>query len=478
MIRRQIKMKVDHVKIAMITEFNSRLDASYYSGTNLEVLRFIQFWTKDTKKKTAKSLSEITRGQIFMGPRLRRVYVTSREHGLPFLTPSDMVLSDFQRFNYVSRKFTKDLDALRLKKGWLLISRSGSIGNVVLATSDMEDMAGSDDIIRIITEEPTCKPGFLYAFLSSPIGQTLLRLNTYGGVIQHIEPHHLAKIPIPIVEQNLHDEVNSLIDHSSNLRVGAKDKIEIAKKKIENELGEFGFRYDHQHSFAVETAKSAFQYDRLDSFYYVGYCREAQDVVNRYDGEIKTAEQAGYRVWSPNIFKAVFAGTGYPYMSGVDLYQMKPTTSRYLSHKMPDVQQYVLQKGMVVVQTSGQRYGLIGTPLYVTDWLDGVAATSDVIRIEHASAVENGYFCGLLHSELGRRLALRVSYGSSIPHIDVNAFAKIRIPWLPQPIRHEIGKLILEAYEMRAEANRIEDQAQKILMQELGADEKLLDIEK
>jgi type I restriction enzyme S subunit len=233
---------------------------------------------------------------------------------------------------------------------------------------------------------------------------------------------------------------------------------------VEKEVGFLSYFKRHDHAFSVEEAKidlsSPF---RLDSFFYSGYCAEALRTLDKYPGKVVRAKDVGYRIYNPPLFKRQFAESGHPYMSGVDFYNLRPTTDRFLSKNQQDVDLYLVRKGMVLVQSAGQRYGLITTPLMVTRVLDGVAITSDVVRIDHNDPVENGYICGLLGSGFGRRLALRYSYGTSIPRLDVPEFTNIRIPWPEDEVRRNIGQIVVDAYQQFDLANEMEDQAQELL---------------
>jgi len=167
----------------------------------------------------------------------------------------------------------------------------------------------------------------------------------------------------------------------------------------------------------------------------VGYAAEALRALDGYPGEVVRVPSVGYRIWSPPIFKRMFAPSGYPYMSGVEIYTLHPRTDRFLSRLQAGVEQYLVSEGMILVQSAGQRYGLITTPVFVTRILEGVAATSDIVRVMHADRVENGFFCALLLSDFGRRLAVRYSYGTSIPRLNVPEFSKFRIPWPRDDVR-------------------------------------------
>jgi type I restriction enzyme S subunit len=123
---------------------------------------------------------------------------------------------------------------------------------------------------------------------------------------------------------------------------------------------------------------------------------------------------------------------------------------------------------MVLMQSAGQRYGLITTPTLVTKALDGAAVTSDIVRVTHKDIVENGYLCALFSSNFGRRLALRYSYGTSIPRLHVSSFAEVRIPWPKKEVRKKIGQKTVDAYQKRDAANELEDEAQALLLAALG----------
>src|SRR5260370_19831512 len=64
--------------------------------------------------------------------RLRRIYV-QESHGLRFLSSSDIINMRPKPETFVSRKLTKKLDHLLIRKWDVLISRTGTLANVSLA---------------------------------------------------------------------------------------------------------------------------------------------------------------------------------------------------------------------------------------------------------------------------------------------------------------------------------------------------------
>src|SRR5690606_20248897 len=101
-----------------------------------------------------------------------------------------------------------------------------------------EKTLGSDDLIRIVPNEKQVKSGYLYAYLSSKHGFGLLTQSGYGGVIQHIEPHHLVDLPIPILSEEKQVTIHDLITSSSNHRVAANNALAEAVAHFELKFDE------------------------------------------------------------------------------------------------------------------------------------------------------------------------------------------------------------------------------------------------
>ncbi len=359
------------------------------------------------------------------------------------------------------------MDELRLRKRMVLVTCSGTIGNSVYVNANHEGSVGSPDLLRIVADPDRIPAGYLYVCLSGSLGKALIEQTTYGAVVPHIEAHHLLDLPIPRLDPDIELHIHELIERAAALRVEANARLASAQRAIDAVVGldRPGLR---EHSYAVgATAIERVFGQRLDSFCYIGYVAEAVDAMKRASCRTLTAPEAGYTIYNPPLFKRMFATTGFPYMSGVEIYTLHPRTDRHLSVRQPGVEQYVVSEGMVLVQGAGQRYGLITTPVFVTKTLDGVAATSDIVRIVHSDPVENGYMCALLASAVGRRLALRYTYGSSIPRLNVPAFAEVRIPWPEAQFRRRVGRQVVEAYELRESANQLEQEAEHVLLSAL-----------
>jgi len=195
-------MKAVVTSAEQMYERGRRLDASYHASDGVRAWRFIQKWAEQPSRPAAPTVGVLREsaatysarrvdtlaevcvpGGIFIPGRFRRVYVDDPEHGEPWLSPSDMQRADLSGLRLISRKFTPGIETLRAHRGWILLSRSGTVGNLVYVREDMDGLVGSDDIIRIVADLNRISPGYLYTFLSSPLGKALIEQKTYGAVV-------------------------------------------------------------------------------------------------------------------------------------------------------------------------------------------------------------------------------------------------------------------------------------------------------
>ena len=162
----------------------------------------------------------------------KRNYV---KDGLMFLGGKDIFLAVPKSDKFVSKTKTPDIPSLVLKENDILMPRSGTIGDVAIATSQHAQKLASEDVIRISADN-ILRAGYLYAFLSSSIGKALIQRYTFGSVIQHVEPHQLNHIPIPILDDELMNTISSLAI-SNKEKLGKAGELELkAIALVEQEI--------------------------------------------------------------------------------------------------------------------------------------------------------------------------------------------------------------------------------------------------
>jgi type I restriction enzyme M protein len=144
---------------------------------------------------------------IFKGPRLQseRLIVEEPGPGIErYHTPSSILqektesakLLDVARASPAQARI---ISAIRVQRGDILITRSGTVARVVLVAAKHHGAIVSDDMIRIRIADEELR-AYVYAYLQTDFALGQMKRNEYGAVQQHLEPRHIAGIMIPIPE--------------------------------------------------------------------------------------------------------------------------------------------------------------------------------------------------------------------------------------------------------------------------------------
>ncbi len=202
-------LKWTSVVVQEVVEKDYRLEASVYgiegrgARENLEQCKWDVVYLGD----------EFIESAFYLG-RFKRVYVEKKD-GVPFILPSQITEIHPRANKFISSTTDIDVASTRVKKGQVLLTRSGTIGVISYVSKTLENQSISDDVIRIETRPYS---GYVYAYLKSKIGRLLIETNNYGAVVSHIEPEHLNHIPIPYPSLILKQTIHNLIEESFNLR--------------------------------------------------------------------------------------------------------------------------------------------------------------------------------------------------------------------------------------------------------------------
>ncbi len=403
--------------------------------------------------------------------RFKRIYCKKR-FGIGFYLPSQMTDIYPRAEKYISRLTKCDIKELKLKEKTLLLTRSGTIGTVSLVSKTIEGFVFSDDVIRVIFDKEY-DLGYVYTFLRSNIGQLVLTTNGYGSVITHIEPEHLASVPIPNAPEEIKNNIHDLIMRSYELRDESNELLDKAEQILVDELKLPPIEEMLTAEDAVETfnVKLSELNKRADASYHVPVVKAIVKHLKEHAGELTTIgdERVSKAVILPGRFKRVYVEEGYGrvFIGGKQLGELDPTNKKYLSlvqHSSRIEKQLALHENMTVITCSGT----IGKVALVGKHWENWAANQHIIRVVPASREIAGYISVFLSSEYGYHLITRYTYGSVVDEIDDNHVRDIAFPLLKDKVKQaQINALALEANDKRYQAYCLEQEALTIMNKEV-----------
>lgn len=161
----------------------------------------------------AERLGNIAR--VYNGPRFKRPYadngVTSGPSIHRYFTGNAITQTRGENVKYLDLDKAKPVQLrmiaqLRLRKGMILVTDSGTIGRVVYATDYHEGAIGTNNLIRVEVEDLRLR-GYVYQFLVSRNGQDQLKRAVYGAIVDHIEPADVQEIVVPIPPDDVLERV-------------------------------------------------------------------------------------------------------------------------------------------------------------------------------------------------------------------------------------------------------------------------------
>lgn len=145
-------------------------------------------------------------GIVFNGPRFKRPYaetgVTEGPTIRKYFTGTALTQLNSDNVKHLdsalANKQTKaHLEKLTIHKGYILISDAGTLGRVTYALDQHDGHVATNNLIRVVIDDLPLR-GYVYQFLKSEIGQSLMLKNAYGTNQEHLEPDVIGEIPVPV----------------------------------------------------------------------------------------------------------------------------------------------------------------------------------------------------------------------------------------------------------------------------------------
>lgn len=435
---------------------NNRLDASYYGQEGIKARVLIdKLQDNGIEIETVESLTE----RIFR-PSIHTREYTDESNGEPYLTPTNIFMFPLEPQKYI----TNYPDGLKTEPGWLLITCSGTVGRINIANDYLSDCVLSQNLIRAIPNNGM--RGYLYAYLNSWMGQAFLTQNRYGATIKHINPEHVAEIPVPIFPDlidQLNDQVQELGDNRNKAEriqreVNERFYTDLDLRRIE-ELEPDYLTDDHSSTPDIYTTTASKLNSRLDPPYHQPII---QKLVEELSNSTYSSEKLGnviQRMFVPSRFKRPYVdeeAEGIPFLTSTHLVQIKPLGIKHLWENMEGIEDVLLEEGWILMSRSGTVGRIRIADEYVEDW----AANEHVLRLIPEPDIHPGYIAAFLRSPYGQHQIEGKVYGAVVDEIaesDTSLIEDIDIILPPDDLQEEIGEMVFESYERIGKANEIEN---------------------
>ncbi|MCY4130152.1 MAG: restriction endonuclease subunit S [Gammaproteobacteria bacterium] len=450
------------VSISEVVNTGLRLDAQIYSNARKTAYRELE-----SSNFTLHSLGgENGLAVIYNRPRFKRIFLEKSDY--PIYQPSQITDIYPKPQAFISSLTNTDIDSLRVKQGQILVTCSGTIGSCSFVSDTLDNLIFSHDVMRI---QPKEFAGFIYAYLRTSIGQTLLKTNDYGAVVKHIEPEHMYDLPVPDMPCELKGDVDRLIKQSYQLRDESNRLIDNSQQLLGYTLQIGDIRELLQTSNLLDSTRDILNFSipisrlntRLDASFHNPIVNSIESHLREHAKEVVRADDSRLvaDVVLPGRFKRVYVDSvnGIPFFGGKQILSLEPNNMKFLSpvhHRERIERELLVRENMILITCSGTIGKVAITPKH---W-DGWTANQHIARLVPISPRIAGFLYAWLSSDIAYPLLARFTYGAVVDEIDSSHVRRLPIPLLKDAsVQETINDMILHANEKRFSAYEIEKRA-------------------
>ncbi|MBU3548068.1 restriction endonuclease subunit S [Polynucleobacter sp. P1-05-14] len=457
------------VTLAEVQMAGGRLDASVFNIEARQAREVISGcpW----RKVPLAGVGGLT--EAYHRPRFKRPYVD--KPGIPFYQPSQLNDLSPTPARFLSGFKPNEFDPLRVKKNQILLTCSGTVGEVSMVGNTLDGAVFSHDLIRMNASKEV-GAGYIYTFLRSSIGHCLLTTSNYGAVIQHIEPEHLYEIQVPVPSEELVDRISDMILQSFKYRDESNSLISEAQSKLIKainlpELSNIKLSLYKTEAGVLNWTVSPRNLDeRLDGSYFNPLANAIESLLVKSSHSISSLgdKKLVNEIILPGRFKRIYVedGFGVPFLGGKELGTLDPRTGKNLSlqgHGPRIKDQLTIHQNQVMITCSGT----IGKVAIAPRHWEGWTSSQHVIRLQPSSSVIGGYLYAWLSTDYAKELIKRFTYGAVVDEVDATHIGGVLVPLVDEPLMAQIGELVLAANDKRAEAFELEQAALNIFNKEV-----------
>ncbi|CCI15885.1 Type I restriction modification system, N-6 DNA Methylase (fragment) [Microcystis aeruginosa PCC 9806] len=349
----------------------------------------------------------------------------------------------------ITQKFHQKLRKSQIKKGNILIARSGSFGKASIYLDSA--VVNSADIIIVESKKDKVNPFYLVSFLNSKLGTSQLFRFASGGLQGHVNLTILENLLIPILKSDFQDFLELLINLSYHNLIKAKEIYQQAEDLLLTELGLKDWKPTEE-SIAVKSFSESFlSSGRLDAEYYQPKYDEIETTIMKY-GFIELIK----------ISKNV--STGFTYDSadfvdnGIDIIRINNITQYGLdlsnSVKIsPDNSSLRLKDkvapGAILISMSGS----IGLCCCIQDEIN--AFINQRIMKLYPVDFDGNVLAMIINSVIGKMQLHRVGTGGVQTNLSNSDILNLKIPKLPVSVQQSMSQSINKSLNFRQKSKQL-----------------------
>lgn len=429
---------------------NSRFNPKFYYFINksLKIFksknfeRVINFSDKEYFEKISDGIHS-TVNLIEQGT-VRYLYVHNLKEG--FLDCVDKL--------YLDEKDHKLNKSKELKKGLILVSVVGTIGNSAFFDEYVGETCSLPRNIAYIETKKKLDPHYVAIFFLSDFAREQAVMNAGGNIQGLLSLGKFKKMKIPLLKKNLSDPLIDIYKKSIKFESEALKLINSAKNEFYKELNIDLKKIDEKMSFSIDGNN----FDNLElwtpQFSNPYYKKIKSEIKKKYELiEIRKIKKKLIKYKEPGsdfyLNSLEKTDTDIPFIRTSDYfnYELDPNPDYFIEESSGKQFLKDLKDGDLIITKDG-KIGNIAIIFKSQKYI--LSAGSIVLRVKKEI---NPYYIFLCISSgyIGQNfLKQRTVIASTIPHLKVSRFEDIEIPIIKTEKMNKLGSIVKKAYELKS----------------------------
>ncbi|MDP2838347.1 MAG: restriction endonuclease subunit S [Candidatus Moranbacteria bacterium] len=428
----------------------TRLDAEYYQPEFLVSV-------SNLRKFELQLLEEMT-------SKMEVGFVSSMashfcDSGVPLLRTQNVgeFVTDFENgIVYIDEEFHKKLEKSQVYPGYVLLARSGSIGNASVVTKN-HPVANSADIILIEPKENVL-PEYLAAFLNSRYGRFQIERGSSGGLQGHMNLFSLEKIMLPFVSLDTQQRISMIVLQGLDEFENSRSLYQKADSLLLEELGLEDFD-KRENLFSITNLSEVQAVHRIDAEYFQVKYEKLIEIIKQNNakklGDLASMKK-GVEVGAEEYREE---GKVFIRVSSMTKFGIVKSDQKYLSDKLYESlkNDFEPKKGEILLTKDAT----LGVACVLNEDIQGIISGGTLrLKLENEE-VESEYLALCLNSIIGQMQAERDAGGSIIAHWKPEQIKNVVIPILPKKIQEEIASLVQRSHEARKKSKQLLEEAKR-----------------
>jgi hypothetical protein len=206
-----------------------RLDAEYYQPKYEEIVEHITAQSHDRLINLVDINKSIEPGSDAY---------SEGEEGLPFLRVADYskygMSKPQKNLNAAFVAENQDeLDALKPKKGTILFSKDGSVGEAFCLHEDADFITSGAVLHLTVKNLDEVLPDYLTLALNSKLVKMQAERDAGGSIILHWRAGEIENVVVPLVDMPTQEKIAAMVQESFSLKAESERLLDVAKRAVE-----------------------------------------------------------------------------------------------------------------------------------------------------------------------------------------------------------------------------------------------------